>query len=46
MVESISGLSAAEIIRLLDLHPHPRAGIFAKPFAIQYKMHGAPRSQR
>jgi uncharacterized protein len=44
MVESISGLSAAEIIRRLDLHPHPEGGHFRE--SIQYKMHGAPRSQR
>jgi predicted cupin superfamily sugar epimerase len=27
-VDSISGLSAAEIIRLLDLQPHPEGGHF------------------
>jgi uncharacterized protein len=31
-VDSISGLSAAEIIRLLDLHPHPEGGHFRETF--------------
>src|ERR1700730_4091391 len=31
-VNSVSGLSAAEIIRLLDLHPHPEGGHFRETF--------------
>jgi len=39
------GPSAAEIIRLLDLRPHPEAGIFGKPSEIPRKARraGPPR---
>jgi predicted cupin superfamily sugar epimerase len=30
--DSLAGLSAAEIVRLLDLHPHPEAGFFRETF--------------
>src|ERR1700726_1509016 len=30
--DSLAGLSAAEIIRLLDLHPHPEGGFFRETF--------------
>jgi predicted cupin superfamily sugar epimerase len=31
-IDPIAGLSAAEIIRLLDLHPHPEGGFFRETF--------------
>jgi Cupin superfamily (DUF985) len=31
-LDPIAGLSAAEIIRLLDLHPHPEGGFFRETF--------------
>jgi len=45
-VDPIADLSAAEIIRLLDLQPHPRAGISARLFAIHGEIRGAGPSRR
>ena len=44
-IDLATGRSAAGIIRLLDLQPHPEGGFFVKPFAIRRKIRRAGPSR-